>query len=263
MAIGLAQACRYLDLGLIVVIDPKINQRTLDILKAFGALTERVTLADANGNYLKSRLIRVQDLLERVPNSYRPNQYDNAFNLAAHYQTMKEIVRDCGKPPDFLLAATNTCGTIMGCAKYVRNHGFNTKMVAVDAVGSVIFGQPGKISLIPGHGAGRKSDLLDESYIDQVLHITDEECIKGCRELLLREAILAGGSSGAVVKAAKKLQLLIPAGSTCLLIFPDSGERYLDTIYNDDWVKKHFGNIEKSVSKTPIRESHLTQAYTV
>jgi len=260
MAIGLAQACRYLDLGLIVVTDPKINQRTLDLLKTYSARTERVTQADANGNFLKSRLKRVQELLNSVPNSYWPNQYGNKFNPAAHYQTMKEIVRDCRNPPDYLLAATSTCGTIMGCATYARKKGLSTKMVAVDAAGSVIFGETGKKRLIPGHGAGRKSDLLDVSYIDHVFHITDEECVIGCRELLNREAILAGGSAGAVVMAAKKLHLLIPAGSTCALIFSDSGERYLDTIYNDEWVKNHFGNIAESDTKTPVRENQITNA---
>lgn len=261
MAIGLAQACRYLNLGIIVVTDPKINQRTVDILKAYGAQIESVTQADSNGNYLKSRLKRVQELLNSTPNSYWPNQYGNKFNPAAHYQTMQEIVRDSRNPPDYLLAATSTCGTIMGCAEYVHANNLNTKMVAVDAVGSVIFDSPSGDRLIPGHGAGRKSDLLDEKYIDQVFHITDKECVIGCRQLLQKEAILAGGSAGAVVMAAKKLQNIIPEGSTCALIFSDSGERYLDTVYNDDWVEEHFGVIDGTlVYNSEIKQELSTPA---
>jgi 2,3-diaminopropionate biosynthesis protein SbnA len=241
MAIGLAQACRYLNLNLMVVVDPKINNHTRQILQAYGAGIETVTEADAHDNYLNARLNRIQELLDSIPDSYWPNQYANKNNPAAHYHTMQEIVHALPQPPDYLLVATSTCGTIMGCANYLRHHQLNTKIVAVDAVGSVIFGTSAADRLVPGHGAGRPSDLLDKDAVDDVLHITDEECVTGCRRLLQREAILAGGSSGAVVMAIEKMESKIPAGSTCALILPDSGERYLDTIFNDDWVAEHFG----------------------
>lgn len=249
MAIGLAQACRYLDLNLIVVTDPHINRHTLDLIQAFGAKVERVTEADSSGNYLNNRLKRVRQLRDTIPNSYWPNQYSNNLNPEAHYQTMKEIVEGCPEPPNYILAATSTCGTIMGCAKFVREHNLNTKVVAVDAVGSVIFGTSTGKRLIPGHGAGRKSDLLDESFIDHVFHMTDKECVIGCRRLLQREAILAGGSTGAVVMAAEKMQSFVPRNSTFALIFSDSGERYLETIYNDSWVESTFGEIRELVPK--------------
>lgn len=249
LAIGLAQVCRYLDLNLIVVTDPNINRHTLDLIQAYGAQIERVTEADSSGNYLKSRLKRVRQLRDTIPNSYWPNQYSNDLNPEAHYQTMKEIVNLCPAPPDYILAATSTCGTIMGCARYVRQHNLKTKVVAVDAVGSVIFGTSRGRRLIPGHGAGRKSELLDESFIDHVFHMTDKECVIGCRRLLQLESILAGGSAGAVVMAAEKLQSLIPENSTFVLIFSDSGERYLETIYNDSWVESKFGKIQKLVPK--------------
>lgn len=249
MAIGLAQICRYLNLNLIVVTDPKINRRTVDLLHVYGARIERVTMSDAKGNYLNNRLERVGQLLDTIPDSYWPNQYANDLNPAAHYETMKEIVNSCPEPPDYILAATSTCGTIMGCAKYLREQKLKTKVVAVDAVGSVIFGSSQSSRLIPGHGAGRKSDLLDEKVIDHVLHMSDKECVIGCRRLLQREAILAGGSAGAVVMAAEKLQSVIPEGSRCAMIFSDSGERYLDTIFNDRWVESHFDKIDMGIKK--------------
>ncbi len=245
MAIGLAQVCRYLDLNLIVVTDPNINRHTLDLIQAYSAQIECVSETDSSGNYLNSRLQRVRELRDTIPNSYWPNQYSNDLNPEAHYQTMKEIVDLCPVPPDYILAATSTCGTIMGCARYVREHKLNTKVVAVDAVGSVIFGTDSRRRLIPGHGAGRKSDLLDESFIDHVFHITDKECVMGCRRLLQCESILAGGSAGAVVMAAEKMQSLVPENSTFVMIFSDSGERYLDTIYNDSWVESTFSKTQK------------------
>ena len=244
MAIGLAMVCRYLALKLVVVTDPRVNQRTLEIIQAYGARVERVTDDDPGENYLTKRLNRVQQLQSQIRNSYWPNQYSNDLNPQAHYQTMKEIVDLCPRPPDYLIVATGTCGTIMGCARYLRDHHLKTKVVAVDALGSVIFDTSHGKRLIPGHGSGRQSELLDRSCIDRVFHMSDQECVIGCRRLLHRESILAGGSTGAVVMAAEKLQGLIPDNSHCVMIFPDNGDRYLDTIYNDAWVEETFDNIK-------------------
>ncbi len=256
MAIGLAQICRYFGFSLIVVVDPKINNHTLKILRAYGARIEKVTRSDSDGNYLSGRLQRVKELLNELPDSYWPNQYQNYYNPGAHYQTMEEIVQALPEAPDYLLAATSTCGTIMGCAEYIREHNLNTKIVAVDAVGSVIFGTSSADRLIPGHGAGRSSDLLNKEVIDHVLHINDEECITGCHRLLDQEAVLAGGSSGAVVMAVEKLRSeILDKRAAMVLILPDSGERYLDTIYNYKWVDEHFASLEAlSSHKNAIRQ---------
>lgn len=241
MAIGLALVCRYYGLNLIVVVDPKINRHTLSILKTYGAYIEQVSKPDEDGNYLNARLQRVQELLDEIPGGYWPNQYANDANPASHYTTMAEITAAMSVPPDYLFASTSTCGTIMGCAKYVRDHNLKTKIIAVDAVGSVIFGTSSAERLVPGHGAGRPSVLLQKDLIDHVVHIDDKECITGCHRLLNREAILAGGSSGAVISAVEKLTPEIPGNVSCALILPDSGERYLDTIYNEGWLQTHFG----------------------
>jgi cysteine synthase A len=75
------------------------------------------------------------------------------------------------------------------------------------------------------------------------VHVTDLECVIGCRLLARREAILVGGSSGAVIMAINQLRPAIPDGATCVAILPDRGERYLDTIYSDSWVEEHFGSL--------------------
>lgn len=240
MAIGLAQACLYFGLRLIVVVDPHINNQTLQILKTYEACINRVETPDSNGGYLQARIQRVQELLSLINNSYWPNQYANPLNPLAHYETMREIVEALEGKVDYLLAATSTCGTIMGCARYVQHHKLPTKIIAVDAVGSVIFNAPAAKRLIPGHGASRPSQLLNRRLIDNYIHVSDEECVQGCRRLLKREAILAGGSSGGVVAALAKLLPQLPPDSTCALILCDRGERYLDTIYSDQWVNEHF-----------------------
>ena len=85
--------------------------------------------------------------------------------------------------------------------------------------------------------------LFQPHIAERCIHVTDRECVIGCRRLVRTEAILAGGSSGAVLMAVEHLKHEIPAGATCALIFPDRGERYLDTIYSDCWVSENFGDI--------------------
>ncbi len=252
MAIGLAQACRYYDLNLIVVVDPNVNQQNVRILEAYGACISYVTEPHPTEGLLGARLQRVQELLDQVPNSYWSNQYANPNNPAAHYQTMGEIVAAIDGSLDYLFVATSTCGTIMGCAQYIDDHALDTQLVAVDAIGSVIFGTPAAPRIIPGHGAGRPSQLLDATMIDDVVHVSDWACVQGSRRLLDREAILAGGSSGAVVSAVCKRMPTFPSGASIAMIFCDRGERYLDTIYSDDWVERNFAHRTQRTKSTAM-----------
>ncbi|PHN05715.1 2,3-diaminopropionate biosynthesis protein SbnA [Flavilitoribacter nigricans] len=240
MAIGLAQACLYFGLRLIVVVDPKLNKQTESILRTYGARIEYVRKPDKVGGYLSARLNRVKELLKSTPRSFWTNQYSNPDNPRTHEQTMAEIADELNGKVDYIFVATSTCGTLMGCAEYVHRNGLTTRVIGVDAVGSVIFGTPEGERLIPGHGAGRPSAFLKKDRIAEAIHITDEECIAGCHQLLRREALLCGGSSGAIVSAFEKYLPRIPRGAVCVLMLCDRGERYLDTIYNEGWVAQHF-----------------------
>jgi cysteine synthase A len=132
-----------------------------------------------------------------------------------------------------------------GCAEYVRDHFLHTKIIAVDACGSVIFGDKPAKRLIPGHGAARRPELYQPGLADRCIHVSDLECVVGCRRLLRREAILAGGSSGGVLMAVERARAEIPFDAVCAMILCDRGERYLNTIYSDMWVAKHFGVVSK------------------
>jgi cysteine synthase A len=156
---------------------------------------------------------------------------------------MQEILLDLDGGVDYLFCATSTCGTMRGCAEYIRAHALGTKVIAVDAVGSVIFGGVSCKRLIPGHGAAVRPKLFQEGLADGCLTVTDLDCVIGCRLLVRRESILVGGSSGAAIMAVGQARAFIPPGSTCVVIFPDRGERYLDTIYSDSWVMDNFGDV--------------------
>ncbi len=244
MGIGLAQACRYYGMRLVCVVDTKTTAQNIGILKAYGAEIDLVSNPDpATGEFLQARINRVQSLLQSIPNSFWPDQYSNIQNAIAHEQTMHEIATELDNKVDYLFCSTSTCGTIRGCATYARNHELQTKVLAVDAIGSVLFGDKPAKRLIPGHGAAVVPKLLKRDLIDGVIHVSDLECVVGCRRLVRDEAILVGGSSGAVIMAIERMRDIIGAGATCVAIFPDRGERYLDSIYSDGWVEQHFGDV--------------------
>ncbi len=253
MGIGLAQACRLYGLRFICVVDPKATIQNVKIMRAYGAEIDYVLEPDpATGEFLQARILRVQELLGTIKSSFWPNQYANSHNSGSHYRTtMHEIATDLAGKVDFLFVATSTCGTIRGCGEYVRDHDLKTHIVAVDAVGSLIFGSEKAERKIPGLGAGLRPPLCDLSLVHQVVHVTDLDCVIGCRRLIEQEALLCGGSSGAVLAAFDRLKGDIPAGSNCVIILPDRGDRYLDTIFSEEWVLQHFGAVEHLWKKNP------------
>ncbi|MFJ8582329.1 2,3-diaminopropionate biosynthesis protein SbnA [Micromonospora sp. NPDC093277] len=243
LGIGLAQVCAYHGIRFICVVDPRTNRQNIAIMRALGAEVEVVTDADpVTGEYLPVRIRRVRELVATLDHAYCPNQYANPLNPRAHRNTMREIL-DALPDLSFLFCATSSCGTLRGCAEYVRAHRLPVTLVAVDALGSAIFSPPVGGRLIPGHGASIRPALYGDDLADIVVHIDDLGAVAGCRRLAAREAIIAGGSSGAVVSAMQSMRDRIPPGSTCVLVFPDRGDRYLDTIYDDDWVGQHFGDV--------------------
>jgi cysteine synthase A len=244
LAVGLAQICRYFGLRFVCVVDGKTTEQNLAVLRAFGAEVEVVTERDtATGEYLPIRLRRVRELVATTPHAYWPNQYANPLNPQAHETTMREIATALDGRVDYLFASVSTFGTLRGCADYIKSAGLDTTIVAVDALGSAIFGLKPTQRLIPGHGASVVPPLMDPEAPDEVVHVSDLECVAACRRLIRREAILAGGSAGATVAALGKFAQRVPKGSNCVLVFPDGGDRYLDTIYSDAWVNRHFGEV--------------------
>ncbi|MBD2843665.1 2,3-diaminopropionate biosynthesis protein SbnA [Paenibacillus sp. IB182496] len=242
MAISLAAICSRLDMRFISVVDPKTTPQNIRIMRAYGAEIERVEEPDpATGEYLPARLARVKALLAAIPGSFWPNQYENANNYLAHKNgTMREIADALGKV-DYVLGGVSTCGTLLGCASYVRTHGLATRIVAVDAVGSVILGGDKGRRLFPGLGAGIVPPFGQTHFADEAVLVREADMVAGCRRLVQREAILAGPSSGAVVHALGDLLPRLPDGTVCALILHDRGERYLDTLYDEDWVARHLG----------------------
>ena len=239
MAIGLAQACACLGLHLICVIDPRTTQPHRKLLAAYGATIDVVKPAD--GDFLAARIARVKEIVATRGDVFWPNQYANIENARSHRQTAREILDET--PVDYLFCATSTCGTLRGCSDYLGEHDLSTRLVAIDAAGSAIFGDARRPRLIPGHGASIRPPLVEGAKVAKVVHISDLDCVVGCRRLAMREGILAGGSAGGVITAIERIAHTIAPGAVCVAILADSGERYIDTIYSDAWVEQHFGDV--------------------
>jgi cysteine synthase A len=129
----------------------------------------------------------------------------------------------------------------MGCARYFRESHRPVRVVAVDSVGSVTFGgAPGR-RMIPGLGTSVRPPLLDESYIDEVVLVEEADTIRACHRLA-RRGFLFGGSTGTVVSGAMNWLAQHDAQElTAVAIAPDLGERYLDTIYQTNWLEDLYG----------------------
>ena len=218
LAIGLAQACAYLGLKLICIMDVKSTVANRKIVETYGATVDVIEKA-LSGDFLQARIQRVQELLDLTPNSFNCNQYANTDNPLAYHRMMLEITSALGDRVDYLFCATSSCGSLRGCAEYIAQQGLNTQIVAVDAQGSVIFGNEPKKRLIPGHGSSRVPELFHPDLANTHILISDLDCVVGCRHLLNREAIFAGGSSGGIVSAILKFQEQIPPDSNCVAIF--------------------------------------------
>lgn len=243
MGVALAQTCRYLGIGFTCVVDERACEANLKIMKAFGAEIEMVANRDLEGrDPLVARLERVASLVAAIPNSFWPNQYENLSGSSAHRDgTVKEIFDALDGEVDYLLVGTSTGGTIRGCTEYLAAQGSHCRVIAVDAWGSALFGGQTHARRLPGLGAGFETPLSLDLAPNRVMRVSEPECVAGCRKLVKYEAILAGASSGGVMSALEKLAGDISPGSRCVVILADSGTRYLDTVYDDEWVASAYG----------------------
>ena len=240
MGIGLAQACAYHGLRFVCVVDPRTQATNISVMRAYGAEIDLVEQPDpATGDFLTARLGRVRELVATSDDAFWPNQYANPTNPRAHEEGTARELHEAAGPLDLLLVATSTTGTINGCRDYFARVSPNTRVVAVDAAGSVLFGGTAGQRAISGLGAGLHPPLSRRVTPDDVLRVTDLDCVVGCRQLVRAEAILAGGSAGGLITAVQRMQLA--AGTRVGMIFADHGGRYLQTVYDDAWVERTTG----------------------
>ena len=257
--VGLAQACRYHGMRLICVVDARAHATAVRAMRALGADVRVVSRPDPEtGDLLVARLKLVEQLLGEIPNSFWPDQYANESNPAAHASgTMREIDEALDGRLDYLFVATSTTGTLRGCGDYLREHGRGTRIVAVDSKGSALFGGRRGTRRLPGFGAGVETELSAGADFDELVRVSDLDCVVGCRRLAEREAILAGASSGGVVHALETLAAQMDSGSRCAVILADGGAGYLETVYDDAWVERELGYLPAQL-RALVAEGEIT-----
>ncbi|GAA2466371.1 2,3-diaminopropionate biosynthesis protein SbnA [Streptomyces macrosporus] len=241
LGIALAMICAAKGYRITLVTDPNTQAQSVRHMRALGAEVVVVDRRDANGGYLQTRIDLIRERLRTTPGLVWLNQYRNPANARAHRRdTMAEILEGFGVP-DWLFVGVGSSGTLMGCLGAVREHRLPTRVVAVDAQGSITFGGEGASRHLPGLGSSRRPELFHDDGTFEKVRVSERDTVRTCRRVALRYGLLTGASTGTALHAVTLLGDRVEPGGRVLVIAPDSGERYLDTVYDDDWVARTLG----------------------
>jgi len=236
----------------IILVDPKTTSANLAVLKTYGAEIIVVTEQDDSGSYHKTRIAKANQLARIIPGSFRPDQCFNLLNSEAHYrQTAQEILEECDHQIDVLIASVSTGGQLGGISRYFKRHAPHTQIIGVDAEGSAIFGGKAHPYLTPGVGLGWTPDNLDLGLVDCVFKVPDEDTFLACRALARQEGVMAGASSGSVFIVGLRYAQELSSCVRIVCVFSDGGERYLNTVYSDEWLQAH--QIATSITPEELR----------
>jgi cystathionine beta-synthase len=229
-----------------MVVRSRTSPEKLDCLRALGVdlvLVDGALPPDDPESYNR----KAEQVVAATPGAYYTDQHNNRANNEAHYRTTgPEIWRQMEGRIDYFVAGIGTGGTLSGVGRYLKEQDPRIRIIAVDPAGSVFHeyhrtGRAGTPApgLIEGLGDEEiigcpEFDLIDEMYV-----VSDRDAFLATRELARTEAILAGGSSGAALWGVRRLARALDRPARIVTVFPDSGNRYLSTIYNDDWMRRH------------------------
>jgi cystathionine beta-synthase len=184
-------------------------------------------------------------LAKETPNSFMPNQYVNAANPMAHYQTTApEIWRQTSGKLDAFVCGMGTGGTITGIGRFLKEKKKTVRVVGVDPEGSIFYSrfhgvkeQPHEYR-VEGIGEDFMPKTMDMKVVDDVIQVSDKDAFRLARRLAREEGILVGGSGGAAVQAALKVAEGMRTDETVVTLLPDSGRNYLSKVFSDPWMKE-------------------------
>jgi len=243
-AMGLAMMSILEGLRCTMVVRKQTSPEKIDCLRALGVDLELVD-GDLPPEHPDSYNQKAKQLVAANPGAYFPDQHNNRENSEAHYLTTgPEIWQQMEGRIDYFVAGIGTGGTVCGVSRYLKEQDPEIRVVAVDPEGSVFYdhfhsgrhGRPGRY-LLEGLGDEEIIGCPQFELIDDMYRISDREAFLTTRELARTEAILAGGSSGAALWAVRRLAAGLDRDVRIVTIFPDSGTRYMSTIYSDEWMR--------------------------
>lgn len=226
--VALAYIGRQRGYRVVLTMPETMSQERRSLLAALGA--ELVLTEGARG--MGGAIERAKELLESTPGAWMPDQFNNPANARAHYETTgPELWRDTDGGVDVLVAGVGSGGTITGAGRYLKEQNPAIRVVAVEPAESPVLsgGRPGPHK-IQGIGAGFVPDVLDTRIYDEILPISNEDAFAAGKLVGRKEGVLVGISSGAALHAAVELAKRPEnAGKTIVVLFPDTGDRYLST----------------------------------
>jgi cystathionine beta-synthase len=227
----------------------KMSQEKIQLLRAFGARVV-ITPTAVPPEDPRSYYSVAQRIVDEKPNAVLANQYHNPANPESHFHTTAPEIWEQteGKVTD-IVVGMGTGGTITGIARYLRENKHPVRVVGVDPIGSLLYeawkqgGYSDDLEAttykVEGIGEDFIPSTLDLGLVDEVVQVTDEESFLWTRRLVREEGIFCGGSSGAAMAGALKIATDLPEDRLIVVLFPDSGSRYLSKVFDDDWMLEH------------------------
>ena len=227
----------------LLVIPDKMSKEKIQHLRAMGA-DVRLTRSDVPHGHPDYYTDMAERLAQQIPGGFYVNQFANDANSEAHFRTTgPEIWEQLGGKVDALVAGIGSGGTITGIARFLKSQGSDAEIVLADPVGSTLAGivnegVPGPEGSYTVEGIGQNfvPDTADIDLIDRAISIPDAEAIATVRELLLKEGVLAGSSSGTLIAAALRWCREQTEPKNCVTFVCDTGAKYLSKVYNDAWL---------------------------
>ncbi len=244
--VGLAIAAAVKGYQTIFVMSDKMSEEKRRTLRAFGA---KVVIAPSNvpPDSPESYYSVAKRLSQEIPGCLYTNQYHNLLNQEAHYQsTGPEIWNQMkGRKLDAVLIGMGTCGTISGVSRYLKEQDPTVKVLGIDPVGSILkslyeTGEPDEAHpyLIEGIGEDMKPGNCNFELIDGIISVTDKESLLMTRDLVKKEGLFCGTSSGAAVAGTLRYLNETRNLKRVLTLLPDSGNRYLSKVFDDNWMRE-------------------------
>jgi cystathionine beta-synthase len=247
--VGLAIAAALKGYRCIFTMPDKMSQEKVRLLKAFGAeviVTPTAVPPDHPDNYV----MMAKRIAHETPNAILANQFYNDANSDAHYATTgPELWEQTDGRITHFIAAAGTGGTITGVGRFLKERNPKVQIISGDPVGSILAemwrthgqskpeGTPYKVE---GIGQDKVPGTLDMAVIDDFMTVTDKESFNMARRLTREEGLFVGGSSGLIVHVAMHVARRIDDPEACVVtMLPDTGERYLSKLYNDEWMREN------------------------
>lgn len=241
LGIALSIVCKSKGYKFICVTDPNLSLQAQEYIKLYGGQLIKINRKDKNGGYLGTRIDLIKKLIKKDPTLIWTNQYSSLFNIDAHYKTTAQEIYQQFPNLDYLFIGAGTTGTLVGCAKYFKKYSPLTKIIAVDAKGSVTFGFKSSTRYIPGIGMSRRPDIFSPDNIYDIILVDETNTIEMCHYMLQKYGLLLGGSSGSVMYAIKEYtQKLTCKNSSIVVISADFGDKYIPTLYDNLWIHSKY-----------------------